>query len=440
MKNKNELRVAELFAGVGGFRAGLEAASTGFTTKFSNQWEPPGTPARQFASKCYQMRFGSEGHYNEDIAEVLNRVSKNITGIGSVDLLVGGFPCQDYSVAKPLNQSDGLVGKKGVLWWQIHRLLRLQERDGKLPRWVLLENVDRLLKSPASHRGRDFAIMLASLDDLGYDVEWRVINAADYGFAQRRRRVFIVGYRREEPRLDGTSVIFRNGILARAFNVVNEGVPETFTGPHFVLKSDLSQITRDFDRGIIQVEFLNAGFISGRRVWTYGTRPAYEGPRQLLGDVLVEEHLVPEEFFVTEGALAKWKYLKGAKNEPRVHKSGGRYFYTEGALPFPDPIDRPSRTILTSEGGASPSRSKHVVSTSDGRLRRLLPVELEVLNGFEPNWTDVGLTNNQRAFCMGNALVVGVVERIARVIAKESGLRLRRTRPALIKQSQRSKR
>ncbi len=420
------MRVAELFAGVGGFRLGLETASPGFLTSFSSQWEPPGSAGKQFASRCYEAHFGSDGHFNEDIEKVLDRVDSGDLDLGRIDVLVGGFPCQDYSVAKPLNQSDGIAGKKGVLWWQIHRLLTLQGRSGHFPEWVFLENVDRLLKSPATQRGRDFAIMLASLSDLGYDVEWRVVNAADYGFPQRRRRVFIVGQRRKQPVVDGTRMVFRDGVLARAFPVLNDKVSESFEGPHIVLKGELSQITREFGVGVVQSTFLSAGFVSNRRVWTFGPKPAQPTERAVLDDVLVEEHLVPREFFVAEASLTKWKYLKGSKNEPRVHRSGGRYFYTEGALPFPDPADRPARTILTSEGGSAPSRSKHIVATSDGRYRRLLPLELERLNGFMDDWTDTGMTDNQRAFCMGNALVVGLVEKVARVIAKDSGLTLRR--------------
>lgn len=435
------LAVAELFAGVGGFRLGLEAASSAFSTEFSSQWEPPGTLAKQFASRCYVKRFGADGHVNEDISVVLDQVASGARQLPAIDVVVGGFPCQDYSVAKPLNQSNGIAGRKGVLWWQIHRLLELQRRYHQLPQWVFLENVDRLLKSPAIQRGRDFAIMLASLNDLGYDIEWRVVNAADYGFAQRRRRVFIVAHRREgNHTLDGTSQVFRDGVLARALPVNNPDVAEAFAGPHFELNGDLVDITREFGLGVVRSEFRSAGFVSERRVWTYGPKPHYEGKRTVLGDILEEEHRVGEEYFVRRDVLGRWKYQKGAKNEPRIHKSGGQYFYTEGALPFPDPIDRPSRTILTSEGGSSPSRSKHIVGTSDDRFRRLLPVELERLNGFPDDWTNTGMTETQRAFCMGNALVVGVVERIARVIAKDSGLPVRRAKSSARKQRKSTKR
>ncbi len=87
----------------------------------------------------------------------------------------------------------GSSARRASCGGRIHRLLRLKLETGRPIRWLFLENVDRLLKSPASQRGRDFAVMLASLADLGYEVEWRVINAAEYGFPQKRRRVFIVG-------------------------------------------------------------------------------------------------------------------------------------------------------------------------------------------------------------------------------------------------------
>ena len=173
-----QLKVCELFAGVGGFRLGLE--NTGhYRVVWSNQWEP--STKMQHASLVYEARFGIENHSNVNIETV---ETKNIP---DHDILVGGFPCQDYSVATSLKNSKGLIGKKGVLWWSIHRILT--EKKNK-PKYLFLENVDRLLKSPSTQRGRDFAIMLRSLSDLGYAVEWRVINAAEYGMPQRRRRVF----------------------------------------------------------------------------------------------------------------------------------------------------------------------------------------------------------------------------------------------------------
>ena len=187
------LKVVELFAGVGGFRLGLE--KIGFDVVWSNQWEP--STKKQHASMVYEARFGEKNHSNEDIALVSS------DEIPDHDLLCGGFPCQDYSVATTLNNSKGLKGKKGVLWWSIFKIL--EEKKNKRPKYLFLENVDRLLKSPSDQRGRDFAVMLASLDELDYVVEWRVINAADYGMPQRRRRVFILAYGPGTPQHEGLS-------------------------------------------------------------------------------------------------------------------------------------------------------------------------------------------------------------------------------------------
>ena len=401
-------RVVELFAGVGGFRLGLEAH--GFQTVWANQWEP--STRTQHAFDCYVRRFGDHsGHICDDIEHALDEVEAGRAELPDHELLVGGFPCQDYSVAKTLNQARGLRGRKGVLWWQIHRLLEM-----KRPPFVFLENVDRLLKSPANQRGRDFAIMLATLNDLGYEVEWRVVNAADYGFPQRRRRVYIVGRLSDAEPRDANDVLYR-GIIGRALRVVPG--PMFDSTPTLAIDGDPADISETFGARSGLTPFRNAGYCSHRRVWTADLAPAHDGPRTTLGHILENEADVPESYRIAETQLGRWRYLKGAKREPREHKwSGTPYLYVEGAVPFPDPADGPSRTILSAEGGSSPSRFKHVVATPDG-YRRLTPRELERLNGFPDDWTNTGMPDGRRAFAMGNALVVGIVERIGAELARE---------------------
>jgi DNA (cytosine-5)-methyltransferase 1 len=408
------LRAVELFAGVGGFRLGLERA--GGRVVWSNQWEP--TTKVQHASDCYVRHFGPEGHSNEDIATVLDQVEAGELELPQHDLLVGGFPCQDYSVARTLSQASGLEGRKGVLWWQIHRALRLYA-----PRFLLLENVDRLLKSPASQRGRDFAIMLASLAALGYRVEWRIVNAADYGFPQRRRRVFIVGEFDTSAVSDPSEWLLSTGVLAQALPVFRnskEGWPIASVLRHVRFNDRLDVLSETFGVGSKTTPFANAGVFQGDEAWTVDLKPRYTGKRKTLGDVLQPEEEDHPSSFIPEGQLADWEYLKGAKNEPRIHRgSGFPYAYTEGSMAFPDSLHKPSRTILTGEGGPSPSRFKHVIRTRSGRLRRLTPLELERLNGFPDDWT-TGHSDSRRAFLMGNALVVGLVERIAKALAKHT--------------------
>ena len=403
------IRVAEMFAGVGGFRLGLEGygkpgdafympPAGDFKTVWANQWEPPGTERRQFAWRCYESRFGAGSCVNEDIEEVLDAYEACETDIPDFDMLVGGFPCQDYSVSKPAPMAKGIEGKKGVLWWSIHRMIRLKE-----PKYVLLENVDRLLKSPTARRGRDFAIMLSCLAELGYSVEWMVVNAADYGMPQRRRRVYIFAER--NPGNGGL-------VLAKAFPFeFDDGVLSSFSIP-----SDPYDASQTFGSEK-KSPFKRYGVMSGFRVLTNDYEPTHNGPRMALGDVLAPDSEVPERFFVSPESLERWEYLKGAKKEPRTAKNGHEYVYSEGSVAFPDPIDRPSRTILTSEGGSGPSRMKTVVRGDSGRLRRLVPDELDALQCFPKGWTE-GLSDNQRAFCMGNALVTEIPHRIGRVIAE----------------------
>lgn len=405
-----EIRVVELFAGVGGFRIGLEGASDAFKTIWNNQWEP--STKHQDASLVYQARFGKKGHCNEDINTIAT------SDIPDHDLLVGGFPCQDYSVAATLSRSGGIEGKKGVLWWQIYRILN--EKGDNRPPYLFLENVDRIINSPANQRGRDFAIILASLADLGYIVEWRVINAADYGFPQRRKRTYIVAYQKSSvvaSKVENAKqwTLFE-GVLAKAFPfTIKDNIEREFT-----IDGDIKNVSDNFNKGKKDSPFEDAGIMIDRQVYTTKSTPTYAGDiRQTLGDILVDESFVPEEFFISDEELPKWQYEKGAKKINRISKEGYEYVFSEGGMAFPDYLDKPSRTMITGEGGNAPSRFKHVVQTPSGRYRRLIPIELERLNMFPDNHTlHAEVSDGRRAFLMGNALVCGVVQEVGKSLYK----------------------
>ena len=402
---KHRIKVVELFAGVGGFRIGLEGASDAYETIWNNQWEP--STQHQDASLVYRARFGSKGHSNKDINLVRTEE------IPDHDLLVGGFPCQDYSVAATLSRSGGIEGKKGVLWWQIYRIL--EEKGEKRPQYIFFENVDRLLNSPATQRGRDFAIILASLADLGYVVEWRIINAADYGMPQRRRRTYIVGYLKNSVVAQKVEQmedwVKYDGVMAKAF----EFKPKAGTLSEFDIEGSIKEVSDNFNKGKKESPFGNAGMMMDRHVYSVDAESVYDGPRQTLGANLVDENFVPEDFFISNEELPKWEYEKGAKKIERVSKEGYKYMFSEGGMAFPDYLDQPSRTIITGEGGTAPSRFKHVVKTKSGRYRRLLPIELERMNMFPDNHTlHPEVSDGRRAFLMGNALVCGIVEQIGK--------------------------
>jgi len=415
VSNTNTIKTIELFAGVGGFRIGLDNAkfsNKNFETIWSNQWEP--STKLQHASNIYTARFGYENHINEDISTV------NVEDIPNHDMLVGGFPCQDYSVASTLKNAQGLVGKKGVLWWQIHRII---EKKGKnAPKYLLLENVDRLLKSPASQRGRDFAIILSSLNSLGYSVQWRVVNASEYGMPQRRRRVFIFASKNEDKFSNilknnkAEDILSKDGLFAKTFPIKNIEKKDILVGN---ISDDLVDITNNFNKQTPKKNaFLDTGYMVNGVYYTSKIEVNYDGEYSYLKDFLIDEKDVPKEFYINNEELKKWQYQKGAKSIKRVNKTTGHeYLYTEGSMGFPDCINKPSRTIITGEGGASASRFKHVVCIN-GKYRRLTPIELERLNMFPDNHT-LGVTDTKRAFLMGNALVIGVVEKLGYNILKE---------------------
>lgn len=399
--------VIELFAGVGGFRVGLNEITldkfgntiekSNFKFVWANQWEP--STKTQDAFNCYVKHFGNvPSHSNTDISLVDKESIPNHT------LLVGGFPCQDYSVARSLSQEKGIEGKKGVLWWQINDILKT-----KRPPFILLENVDRLLKSPSKQRGRDFGIMLRCLNDLGYGVEWRVINAAEYGFPQKRRRIYIFGfhkstnYYKKIVKNSIEKIINETGIFAKTFPI------ESFE------KINTSDISKESYHSLIEItnqykfNFSNSGFMFKNKVYTTKVLPIIK-EAITLGEILQTDN-IPNEYFINEAQEAKFKYLKGSKKIPRVSKSGVEYNYSEGAMCFPDYLDMPGRTMLTSEGTIN--RSTHVVKDiQTQKLRILTPIEAERLNQFPDNWTDSGMTTKKRYFMMGNALVCGIIKEL----------------------------
>lgn len=425
-----EKKMVELFAGVGGFRVGMERLESGWETSWFSQWEPG--KKKQWAHDCYVYHFGDvkdlSGEYTTgiDVSEVDKR------NIPDHTLLTGGFPCQDYSVAHSLSSSKGIEGKKGVLWWQIRDIL-----IAKRPPFVLLENVDRLLKSPASQRGRDFGIILASFAQLGYRVEWRVVNAAEYGASQRRRRTFVFAYNEKTnhatkmDNIEPDELITEKGIMAKAFpvcgyndveignfdyaDVSDVDVNTMLTVGIVESDDDLLNMTQDFKFG-----FMDAGYMINGQITTMKVVPVETEPI-LLSEVV--QHGAGEDYYIKQDDMPAWTYMKGAKKIPRTTKNGHSYVFSEGPIAFPDPLDRPGRTMLTSE--STKNRSTHVVADpATGRLRLLTEIEAERLQGFDDDWTKnclvegevVVMPKRMRYFCMGNALVVPMITRMGAVL------------------------
>lgn len=406
--------VIELFAGVGGFRVGLNdikkikkdgrAIEKGpWTFVWANQWEP--STKTQHAFDCYNIRFPSATeNSNVDISKVDKATIPNHT------LLTGGFPCQDYSVAHTLSKAHGIEGKKGVLWWQINDILKV-----KRPPFVLLENVDRLVKSPAKQRGRDFGIMLRCLSDLGYAMEWRIINAAEYGHPQRRRRIFIFAfhestkYYKELTTFNPKEIILEKGIFSKQFPV-EKFEEKSIKEFDFISKyKDLVKVSDNFS-----ASFENAGYMFVNKAYTVKTISIKEKPITL--EKIVEKTEVDSHYYLSESQKKQYSYLRGSKKLPRKDKNGFEYMYSEGAMSPYDDLSLPARTMLTSEG--TTNRSTHIIlDSSTNKLRILTPIECERINQFPDNWTNTGMPEKRRYFMMGNALVCGIINKLGKEIS-----------------------
>lgn len=337
-----------------------------------------------------------------------------------------------------------------MLWWSIREIL-----EAKRPPFVLLENVDRLIKSPAKQRGRDFGVILACFRDEGYTVEWRVINAADYGYQQRRRRIFIFAYKNNTQyalNLNGDMnfqdvelnrngiqrVLSTDGFFATVFSVAAVDAKKIKIEE---LPTGLGELSEQFS-----FEFENTGIMKDGIIYTAKTIPSYDGKQITLGDIM-DTGDVDEQYFVPENKLYytypeiqhsdetkerlpmeqrhTWQYIKGAKKLLRKTADGHEYVFSEGAIPMIDEYDKPARTMLTSEG--SFSRSTHIVKDKKtGRIRLLTPTETERIQGFPTNHTQKCLVKGEviempvkkRRFMMGNALVVDLIRDMEKVLSE----------------------
>ncbi|MBS6421278.1 DNA (cytosine-5-)-methyltransferase [Streptococcus sp.] len=413
------MNVLELFAGVGGFRIGLENSDKNFfKTRWSNQWEP--SRKSQDAFEVYNYHFPNSENIGYSISDITDEKFASM----DADMIVGGFPCQDYSVARSKKNEQGIEGKKGVLFWEIIRATRIIK-----PKYLILENVDRLLKAPSKQRGRDFAIMLTAFNNLGYSVEWRVINAADYGRSQRRRRVFFFVFRNdtkyaksldskyenedivfEEHKYD--DYIFQTGLFATQFPI--KQAPVKNRQVFYELEDDIVAVSDNFTGTV-----WNTGIMRHGKYYSIETAPNFDGNPITLGEILQDENEVPDKYFLTDKAkLEKFQYLRGPKRLERTSADGHTYIYSEGGMSPYDDLNLPGRTMLTSEGTVN--RSTHFLLVNN-KYRLLTPIEAERLQDFPDDWTAykkledgtvVEVSDKMRMFFMGNALVTEIVRKI----------------------------
>ena len=168
------MKFLDLFAGIGGFRLGMESAGhecIGFCE------------IDKFARESYKAIHNTKGEI--ELHDITTISDESIRGIGRVDIICGGFPCQAFSIA---GARRGFEDTRGTLFFEIARFASILK-----PKYLFLENVKGLLNHD---KGDTFEVILSTLDELGYDVEWQVLNSKDFGVPQNRERVFIIGHLR----------------------------------------------------------------------------------------------------------------------------------------------------------------------------------------------------------------------------------------------------
>lgn len=415
MENINGIKYIDLFAGVGGFRYGiekvgatlqrtersdlrsigdqpnsqvdrqLEQPENSFECVYSNEWD-------KYANSVYRR------HYGEcDIRDI--RTVKP-SELPDFDLICGGFPCQSFSVA---GKRGGFNDTRGTLFFEIARLAA-----EKQPRLLLLENVKGLLNHD---QGRTFRTILATLDELGYDAQWKVLNSKNFGVPQNRERVILIGHLRGTPRTQVFPIIGTN--------------PKTLKE----LTSNQSQGNRVYDpRGISTTLASQAGGL-GSKTGLYAVKVDYENGKREIGldDVDVANTITATSYKGVNAAnrnVVMEKQVRDIVGKTRPNEEIGITFHENGDI-RPHRLDRAKSGISelavnyveNVSNTISASHEPKIYTKEDLRIRRLTPIECERLQGFEDNWTQFGadgelISDTQRYKMMGNAVTTNVIQAV----------------------------
>jgi len=344
------MKYLSLFSGIGGFELGIGDRAE--CIDFSK--------TDKYATQVYKKHFPNHKNYG-DITKI------DAKGLPEFDLLVGGFPCQSFSIA---GNRGGFNDTRGTLFFEIARIVK-----EKQPRLLLLENVKGLL----SHdKGATFFTIISTLDELGYDCQWQVLNSKNFGVPQNRERVFIIGHLRGTSRPE-VFPIAEASSEADA-KIINPLKGKTDYGWH--LEQNI------YDKASIS-RTLKAGGGSGNM------------PKIIQVNNPVHSN---NRVYSQEGVSPTLNTMQGGNRQPKIaipvltpdranKRQNGRRFKTDG---------EPSFTLTTQD--------KHGVY--DGiSIRRLTPVECERLQGFPDNWTE-DISDTQRYKCLGNAVTVNVIDYI----------------------------
>lgn len=346
-----KLRVCELFAGIGGFRLGIEQAldKKNIEVVYVSEWD-------KYAAATYEKNF----NHTVDTRSITDVPAESIP---DHDLLVGGFPCQAFSIA---GKRRGFDDTRGTLFFDIARILQ----EKRTP-YCVLENVKGLL----SHDfGRTFKRIIRTLTDLGYDLQWQMLNSKDFGVPQNRERIFIVGHLRGQPR-------------PQVFPIRNHSEPDIV----------LPTLTARYWGGQA-----NGGYIGNKtiKVGTYRTHKDGQGFREVKSGLAPTIPARAREDGSGQPVVMAWSksHRTGKTDADKKRKNYGQ---VENRVKLGE-----FNTLSTGPGGGNQSTQNFIYQSM--KIRRLTPKECERLQGFPDGWTDA-VSDAQRYKQLGNAVTVNVV-------------------------------
>ncbi|MDW8649157.1 DNA (cytosine-5-)-methyltransferase [Streptococcus suis] len=360
------MKFLDLFAGIGGFRLGMERAGhecVGFCE------------IDQFARKSYKAIHNTEGEFEfHDITRVTD---ESVRGIGRVDVICGGFPCQAFSIA---GKRAGFEDTRGTLFFEIARFASILR-----PKYLFLENVTGLLNHD---NGNTFETILRALDELGYDAEWQVFNSKNFGVPQNRERVFIIGH------LRGASgrAVFPFGKGDKEIGSLQGQSTNTITARYGEAQGSGSYIIEGQQPKIIQ---RGHGYNQGGE---HDTAPTLTSNSWQENNLLAIKEATAKGYSeATVGDSVNLSHPNSSTRRGRVGK-------------------QVANTLLTGE--------EQGVVTPNFRIRKLTPRECWRLQGF-PDWAfdkaQAVNSNSQLYKQAGNSVTVNVIEAIARKLEETDG-------------------
>ena len=390
---KNHMKFLDLFAGIGGFRLGMESSGhecVGFCE------------IDKFARKSYKAIHDTKGEIElHDITAVSD---ESIRRIGRVDIICGGFPCQAFSIA---GNRRGFEDTRGTLFFEIARFASIIR-----PKYLFLENVKGLLNHDG---GATFETILGALDELGYNVEWQVLNSKDFGVPQNRERVLIVGHLRGEC----TRRVFPLSKSGQQVASIKEQYSNTITTRYGNSQGAGAYIVESKSQKVRSIGNIHP---SGNGILIAGKLPG--------------NHDQNSRVYNTDGLAPTLSTMQGGGQEPKIIQRGHGYnqggehdiaptitsnSYQENNLvkiiDFYNKITKDEVGTLTSSGGGSTVRAGSFGVTDGYRIRKLTPRECWRLQGF-PDWAfdkaQKVNSNSQLYKQAGNSVTVSVIAAIAK--------------------------